>query len=521
MFIREKKRRNQDGSVTVYLQLVENRRVDGKTRQRVLATLGRTDDPRLRSGLGSLVETASRYAEIESVLLTERAQAETRIWGAQLVWGSLWSETFAPILTDAGFNERQSNAVYLMVLHRLVDPGSKCAAFRFADDVYGAPFEGLELHDLYRSLDQLAEAKEAVEKGWFAGHRDLFTDTDLLYFDTTSTYVEGSRPEELAAFGYSRDHRGDRRQVGLGVVMTRGGLPVAHVILPGNTADPAAFRTAIEYLRATLGVGRVMLCCDRGMVSEENLQALRDAGMPYLVATKMRREKTAQSVLSQPGRYRVVADNLEVKEVALPDVEDRYIVCRNPEAVETDRREREAIVAALETKLATGSVKGLLRRAARRYVRVQGEKPSLDRRKIDEDARYDGKWVLRTNSDLSAAEAAVAYKGLWQVEEAFRTLKTPLKLRPIYHWTERRVRGHIVVCFLAFTLRQILKKRLTERSYDGSFVELVEGLSRVRAVVLDDGKGHRYRLRDEISAVSMPAFHALKIVPPRRVERLD
>ena len=523
MFIREKKRRNQDGSVTVYLQLVENRRVDGKTRQRVLATLGRTDDPRLRSGLGSLVETASRYAEIERMRmrLTDQAQAQTRIWGAQLVWGRLWSETFAPILSDAGFSDRQSNAVYLMVLHRLVDPGSKCAALRFADDVYGAPFDRLELHDLYRSLDRLAEAKATIEASWFASHRDLFTDTDLLYFDTTSTYVEGSRPEELAVFGYSRDHRGDRRQVGLGVVLTREGLPVAHVILPGNTADPAAFRIAIEYLRETLGVGRVMLCCDRGMVSEENLQALRDAGMHYLVATKLRRNKAAQAVLSQPGRYHVVAGNLEVKEVTLPDAAERYIVCRNPEAVETDRREREAIVAALETKLASGSVNGLLRGAARRYVRTQAGGATFDRAKIEDDARYDGKWVLRTNTDLPTAEAAMAYKGLWQVEQAFRTLKTPLELRPIYHWTEQRVRGHITVCFLAFTLRQILKQRLAQRSFDGSFVELVEGLSRVRAVLLDDGNGHRYRLRDEIPAAAMPAFQALKIVPPRRVERLD
>ena len=115
----------------------------------------------------------------------------------------------------------------------------------------------------------------------------------------------------------------------------------------------------------------------------------------------------------------------------------------------------------------------------------------------------------------------MAYKGLWQVEQAFRTLKTPLELRPIYHWTEQRVRGHITVCFLAFTLRQILKQRLAKRSFDGSFVELVEGLSRVRAVLLDDGNGHRYRLRDEIPAAAMPAFQALKIVPPRRVERLD
>jgi len=148
MFIRKKKRRNQDGTVTTYLQLVENRRVDGKTRQRVLATLGRIDDPRLRKGLGSLVETANRYAKLESILVTDRAKVETRIWGASLVWGRLWKETFAPILRDAGLTQRQTNAVYLMILHRLVDPGSKCAAFRFRDDIYDTPFDNLELHDL-------------------------------------------------------------------------------------------------------------------------------------------------------------------------------------------------------------------------------------------------------------------------------------------------------------------------------------------------------------------------------------
>ena len=521
MFIREKKRRNQDGSVTVYLQLVENRRVEGKTRQRVLATLGRADDAKLRTGLRSLIETASRYAQIERVRLASLAHAQTHIWGAQLVWGRLWSETFAPILIDAGLTERQANAVYLMVLHRLVGPGSKCAAFRFAEDVYGAPFDGLELHDLYRALDRLAEAKEAIEVAWFGRHRDLFTDTDLLYFDTTSTYVEGHHPQELAAFGYSRDHRGDRRQVGLGVVLTREGLPVAHVLLPGNTADPEAFRVALEYLQRSLGVRRMILCCDRGMVSEENLQRLRDANMPYLVATRLRNSKTAQDALRQPGRYRSLTDNLQVKEVTVSGVLDRYIVCRNPEAVESDRQEREAIVAALEKRLASGSVKGLLRGAARRYVRTEGGRARLDRAKIDDDARYDGKWVLRTNTDLSPAEAAQAYKGLWKVEQAFRTLKTPLELRPIYHWTEQRVRGHIVVCFLAFTLRQILKQRLAQRHFTGSFVELIEGLARVRAILVEDGHGHRYLMRDEIPAASMPAFRALNIVPPRRVERLD
>ncbi len=521
MFIREKRRTNKDGSVVTYLQLVESRRVEGKTRQRVLCTLGRLDDPTLSRRLKGLVETASRYAEVEQLVLSRGVRARTATWGPHLVWGRLWGETVGPIVEGTLGNERASKAVYLMVLHRLCDPGSKCACFRFAKDVYGAGFEGLGLHDLYRALDALAAGVEEIERGWLSRVRDLFTDLELVYFDTTSTYVEGSHPEGLVSFGYSRDRRPDRRQLSLGVVVTREGLPVAHLVLPGRTADPVAFREAISCLGDKLGLRKVVVVCDRGMVSEGNLAALKEAGLSYIVAVRMRKEKgLAQAVLSHPGRYREVAENLKVKEVAVPGEEDRYILCYNPLGAEEDRRAREAIVAHLEERIASGEVNGLLKGAARRYVRVKGGRAELDRGKIEADGRYDGKWVLRTNTDLPPEEVARAYKGLWQVEECFRTLKTPLELRPIYHWTEARIRGHVVVCFLAFLLRQSLRLKLAELGWEGNFGALVSALSRVRAVEIEDGAGVKYRLRDEIPRAAMPAFKALKMAPPKLVEKL-
>jgi len=522
MFVREKRRRNQDGSVVTYLQLVENKRVEGKTRQRVLCTLGRADDPKLRADLGRLVSTARRYAEEQALVVDESTRVETKTWGPHLVWGRLWEETVGPLLRETLFPEPLAQAVYLMVLGRLVEPGSKCATYAWAEDVYGAGFEEVELHDLYRALDVLAEKKEDLERGWFARHRDLFTDTDLLYFDTTSTYLEGVHPEGLAHFGYSRDKRKDRRQLALGVVVTRDGLPVAHLVLPGNTADPAAFREALSYLQRVLGVTRAVLCCDRGMVSEGNLQAMREAGLPYIVATRLRGNKrVTDEVLRQAGRYHVVADNLRVKEVKIEDACDRYLVCLNPLGAEEDRRNRDGIVAHLAEKLAQGSARGLLRGAERRYVRTEGGVVALDRAKIEEDARYDGKWVLRTNTELPPREVACAYKGLWQVEQAFRVLKTPLELRPIYHWTERRVRGHVMVCFLAFVLRQLLRTRLDKLGWQGSFTELLSSLGRVRVSLLRGKGGQTFRLRDEIPSCAMPALHAVGVRAPRRLERLD
>ena len=521
MFIREKCRTNKEGSTVTYLQLVENRRVGDKVRQRVLCTLGRLDDPTLPKRLKALVETASRYAEVERLVLSEGIRSRSATWGPHLVWGRVWEETVGPAVEGALGEGKVSKAVYLMALHRLCDPGSKVKCFRFAEDVYGAGFEGLGLHDLYRALDRLAEGKEEIERGWLARVRDLFTELSLVYFDTTSTYVEGSNPEELASFGYSRDRRPDRRQLCLGVVVTREGIPVAHLLLPGRTADPEAFREAIGYLVEGLGLARVVICCDRGMVSRGNLEAMREAGLFYIVAIRMRREvDLAQAVLSHPGRYRKVAENLRVKEVPVPDEDDRYILCYNPLGAEEDRKAREAIVAHLEEKISSGEVRRLLKGAARRYVRETGGKAELDWGKIREDARYDGRWILRTNTDLPPEEVALAYKGLWQVEEAFRTLKAPLELRPIYHWTESRVRGHVMVCFLAFILRQHLRLVLKEVGWEGSFSGLLEALGRVRAVEIEDGAGLKYRLRDEIPGEAMPAFRALKMTPPKLVERL-
>ena len=521
MFIREKHRKNKDGSVTTYLQLVQSQRLAGRSRQKVLSTLGRKDDPRLGKHLSGLVETAARYARLTTLLLEQGMTVNTQVWGPELVWRRVWRETVGPLVDEALGGGRLSQAAYLMILHRLVDPGSKCAAFRFACDVYGAGLEKVELHDLYHALDVLAAKKETIERAWFLHERDLFTGTDLVYFDTTSSYLEGSHPEGWAQFGYSRDHRGDRRQLAVGVVVTRAGLPIAHLVLPGATADRRAFEEAIRYLKETLGVEKVIVCADRGMVSAQTVTALREAQLEYILATRMRRDEASQEALSRAGRYHAIEETLLVKEVAVEEGEDRRIVCHNPQAAKEDAREREAIVKHLEEVVSSGTTRSLLRGAARRYVKTEGGTVALDREKIESDARYDGKWVLRTNTALSTADVAQAYKGLWRVEQAFRTLKTPLELRPIYHWTEKRIRGHLVVCFLAFLLRTVLKQRLDDAGWEGSFTAVLDDLSRLRAVTIASPNGERYRMRDEIPASLLPVFHALKIASPRRLEKLD
>lgn len=240
---------------------------------------------------------------------------------------------------------------------------------------------------------------------------------------------------------------------------TRNGLPLAHRLLPGNTSDLNSLKQAVALVYDKLPVAKLVLVCDRGMVSKDNLETLERAGIRYIVGTRLR-SLQSRACLARAGRYREVETGLKVKEVWHEG--RRYIVCFNPQEAERDRLEREGIIAHLEEELAKG-VKSLLKGAARRYVCVREGRVELNRKAIAEDAHYDGKWVLLTTTDLPAQEVALAYKGLWRVERAFRTLKTPLEIRPVYHWNQSRVQGHVMVCVLAYLLERLLEEKLQEK----------------------------------------------------------
>jgi hypothetical protein len=244
----------------------------------------------------------------------------------------------------------------------------------------------------------------------------------VVFIDTTSTYIYRSEETPLRRRGYSRDRHPDLPQVVLCVAVDRHGWPVAWDVLPGSTGDIPAFVALLARLRERFRLGRVIVVADRGMVSVQTLALLEahpTAPFDFIVGCKLRKQKEiSEEVLARAGRYRAVADNLEVKEVGVDD--RRYIVCRNPVEAKKDAAARERIVAKLETALAHGPKTVLGNRGFARFVRVQKGAVSLDRAAIERDARLDGKFVLRTNTALDPADVARAYKSLWRVERTFR-----------------------------------------------------------------------------------------------------
>ena len=321
----------------------------------------------------------------------------------------------------------------------------------------------------------------------------LFADASLVLFDTTSTYFEGACPEGLASFGYSRDKHGDRPQANLALLTGREGLALGRWLYTGRQSDVRSVTEASREVRSRLGLGSVVVVADRGMVSAAKLEALRDEGIEYVIAERLRRS-TANAALARAGKYKRVTPNLEVKEITSEGAE-RVLVCRNLERAAEDARQRDAIVQQLNDQLERGGVQQQLKAGARRYLKLTGAQPEIDLEKVKDDARYDGKWVLRTTTSLPPEQVALAYRGLWRVEHAFGTLKTPLELGPLFHTSEAGVRGNVQACVLAYGLVRVIEDRLDAAGVDLNARDALHALECIQHVTIDLGGSSIERTR--------------------------
>ena len=378
----------------------------------------------------------------------------------------------------------------------------------------------LALHHLYRTMAWLGSpltqkedqqgatpfaprcVKDQIEEELFDRRRDLFSSLDLVFFDTTSIYFEGEGGDTLGQYGHSKDHRPDLKQMVVGVVLDQEGQPLCSELWPGNTADVTSLLPIVERLRRRFAVGNICIVADRDMISQETIKELEGRGWKYILGARMRRcAEVKHDVLHRGGRYQQVYPKspikkdpspLKVKEVRVEG--RRYVVCLNEDQAAKDRHDREAIVAALRDALERGDKSLIGNKGYRRFVRAQGKRFSIDREKVEQETRYDGKWVLRTNMDLSAAQTALKYKQLWMVEQMFRSMKSLLQTRPIYHKCDETIRGHVFCSFLALVLRKELEDRLGRKGWCPEWADIIQDLDNLLETEISvDGKGYIVR----------------------------
>lgn len=536
MFVR-RKRSVQDGRTYEYLQIYESFREGPKVKQRVVASLGRREKLIASGALDGLIQSLAKFSETLRVVQAVRTKGivahTSRTWGPALIFGRLWEEQGIPRLlgrlaANRKFGFDPERVCFALALQRLCEPGSDLQGSQWLGTVEAPGFDEIQLHQMYRTIGWLSEVREELERELFHRDRDLFNqELDLVFLDTTSTYIYRDEETEFCKRGYSRDRRGDLPQLVLCVAVDRRGWPVSWEVLPGNTADKKAFVHAIGKLRERFRIRKVCVVADRGMISKDTITLLDDhaeaphstssgQAFDYILGCRMRKVKEiGEKVLSRGGRFQQVAPNLKVKQVRVDD--RRYIVCRNEEEAKKDAAAREAIVDKLVALLESGRIKSLVGNTGYRRF-LKGEKGAwrIDWNAVEGDARFDGTFVLRTSTDLPAAEVAQTYKGLWRVERTFREQKSTLELRPLFHHRDDTRIGHIAASFLALRLEVDLQRKLDEKGVKVPWPDLMRDLSRVQAVDLElDGK--RYRLRTDLAGQSFQAFAAAKIRPPSPV----
>jgi hypothetical protein len=505
-----------------YVQVVHNERVDGRVRQRVIATLGRLDVLKETGQLEGLLESLARFSDHAAVLNALRANqitpTRTIHLGPPLVFQRLWEQLGLPgilrrLLMGRKFEFPVERVVFITVLHRLFAPGSDRAAERWCRKYALGEIEGVELQHFYRTMGWLGEPlpqdrqpqtpsltprlrKDVIEEALFEQRRDLFSNLRLVFLDTTSIYFEGRGGESIGRRGHSKDHRPDLPQMIVAMVMDDQGRPVCCELLPGNTADIKTLVPVIDRLRQRFGIRDVCVVADRGMISQQTMAQLSQRDIRYILGARLRNVKEIrETVLSRGGRYREVQgprtkskdpSPLKVKQVLVE--ERRYIVCHNEEQARKDQADREAIVEKLRGQLKQGSKSLVGNKGYRKYLSVGGGAFQIDEAKVKQDARFDGKWVLQTDTDFPAEEVALRYKDLLLVEDAFRTMKSILETRPIYHKCDDTIRGHVFCSFLALVLQQELQHRMQSRGWVTQWQQLRDDLDELQELTLPLGE---------------------------------
>src|SRR3974390_799050 len=541
--------RRKTSAGRAYLQIVASRRDVDQVRQQVIATLGRFEELQRSGQLERRVRSGARFAAKAMVLSAASDDAAIKIAvrriGPALVFDCLWEETgcravIADLAGKRGHKFALERAVFLTVLHRLFVSGSDRATDRWREDYAIAGVDKLGLHHLYRAMAWLGEelpereqdartpfaprcVKDVAEERLFAHRRDRLTRLDVVFMDTTSLYFEGAGGQTLGRHGYSKDHRPDLRQMILAVLIDGDGRPVCSEMWPGDTADVTTLIPVIDRLRGRFAIARVCLVADRGMISAATLAELEARRLLYILGVRERTDKRVRElVLDDPAPFvpltltkRGKEIDYEAKTVKLAG--RRYIVCRNHQEAVKDAADRTAIVAALERQLARGDKALVGNTGYRRYLKtIRDDHFAIDRDKVEEDKRFDGIFVLRTNTDLNPLEAMLCYKQLWTVEQTFRTAKHLLTTRPIFHKLDETIRGHVFCSFLALVLKTALEERIAGIGRSTSWPEIIADLDSLTETEIEyDGK--RFIVRSAPRLAASLALRAAGVALPPTV----
>jgi transposase len=483
MFIKITKAKNRE-----YVQLVRSYRKDGKVKHEVVLNFGRLDTLENQQMLKGL---ASSLAKAVGIGLDKSSLSGGDIFNyGYVVYKKLWKYFGLDSILSSkditgNIDYSLNDACFLMGLTHLLNPQSKLSTYNHKDRYLGLP--DVKLHNIYRSLDILANNKEKIEEELFYRKKDLFNlKLDVVFYDVTTFYFESVKKDSLKDFGFSKDNKLNEVQVVMGLLIDKEGIPVGYELFPGNTFEGKTLEVSLLKLKKRFNIDRIIVVADKGMNSKLNLKKISDMGFNYIISSRLKSldKLTLQKVFSKDG-YMRSKDYLYKKIEYLNkskdfDIKENLIVTYSEERANMDKKKRQKLIdKAIKYSDNPSLINVSNKRGGKKYIKTTGSCSfSLDEESISKDETFDGYYAIQTNElDLEPKEIISAYSHLWKIEESFRIMKTTMEVRPIFHWTESRIKGHFVICFLSFLLERTLEFRLNEKNIEYSPDKIKEALN--------------------------------------------
>lgn len=473
MYLKETKGKNK-----TYLTLVEGYREGKEVKHRKLLSLGAIDKLN-RQNLYRLATKLLQYTDNPSIeSLTEGHEESRRNYGVVKVVESLWeqfglADFFKGLLAKRKIKYDLESTLKLLLASRLCQPCSKYKNYEMQGYYSGLP--EISLQNIYKSLDELYGYRDKIEQHLYESQKKQFKmNSNVVFFDVTTFYFESNRADELREFGFSKDLKVNEVQVVLSLLVTEEGRPIGYDLFPGNMYEGNTLIEALKKLKTRYELKEVILVADRGICSFKNLSAISQAGYHYIVGTRIRNttSKLQQDILVEKDYHTFIEDEEETIKYKILNTErknkkeklkERWICTWSSKRAKKDKMDRERIVERSREMVEHNQYKS--QRGARKYIQTSIGHLKVNEAKIAVDAQWDGYYAIATNDEnLPAKAIQKAYHQLWMIEESFRIMKSHLETRPMFHWTAKRIQGHILLSYIAFVFERTLELALKHSS---------------------------------------------------------
>ena len=485
---------------------------DGKVRQKTIQNLGVVTNKNREELLAIGRRIIAKHNDHEIISSIDNIKELNRAnWGSSAIINSLWST----LSLDSLFNKNYINPIKLMLAERLIAPCSKLRTYH-RRNYHDELFKDLKLHQLYRALDALADNEHKIKDNIM--QRQLSrAKVDMVLFDVTTLYFESQKKDDFKNFGYSKDCKFNEVQVVLSLIIDTQGRPLSYEVFPGNTYEGNTLLPVVQRVKSKHKINKVIVVADRGIGSKTNLDLLKEQGFDYIIGAKLRSMSKAiqQQAISMQGYEENEVTNNGDKHITkyktIKEEAKQLMVFYSPKRAEKDAKDRVRLVEKAQQLL----TKKTSEKGANKYIVTTKSESKLNQKKIDEDALYDGYYGLHfSNTEMSWCQITQAYAQLWRIEESFRTIKHLFELRPMFHWTEKRIKGHIMLNFILLVIEKEIMLRLKASNVEATHVKVRDAISEMEKSVLSIN-GDNYEVYAKLSSLQKSILKANKIQVPK------